>query len=180
MAIDQRSGGEMTSENEEVFINETAIRAKKVGKPSDYIDAEQDIIAAISYAKKKYKSPLILWGSSYSSTLALYIAEENKLVDAVVSFSPGNYLSKFKGSLIDKLPNLKKPSFITSSKQEAGGITQLLSKTTLGEDQFHFKPNGAGFHGSKALWANQVGGDEYWIAIEAFLAALKTSFASTN
>jgi len=180
MAIDQRSGGEMTSENEEVFINETAIRAKKVGKPSDYIDAEQDIIAAISYAKKKYKSPLILWGSSYSSTLALYIAEENKLVDAVVSFSPGNYLSKFKGSLIDKLPNLKKPSFITSSKQEAGGITQLLSKTTLGEDQFHFKPNGAGFHGSKALWANQVGGDEYWNAIEAFLAALKTSFASTN
>ena len=176
MAVDQRSGGEMKNENGDVFINETSIRAKKDGKPTDYIDAEQDIVAAVAYAKKLYKSPLILWGSSYSSTLALYIAEENELVDAVVSFSPGNYLKQYKGSLVDKLPNLKKPLFITSSKQEAGGIKQLLSKTTLMDGQVYFKPNGAGYHGSKALWANQVGGDEYWSAIDAFLAVLKTLF----
>ena len=180
IAIDQRSGGEMKSKNGDVFINETSIRAKKQGKPTDYIDAEQDIVAAINYAKKRYKSRLVLWGSSYSSTLALYIAEENNLVDAVVSFSPGNYLSEYKGSLIDKLPNLKKPLFITSSKQEAGGIEQLLSKTTLGGDQVHFRPNGSGYHGSKALWPNQKGGHEYWNAMDAFLEALKTSFVGTN
>jgi len=180
MAIDQRSGGEMKSENRDVFVNETSIRAKKEGKPTGYIDAEQDIIAAIAFAKQTYKSPLILWGSSYSSTLALYIAEEHEAVDAVVSFSPGNYLSEHKGSLIDKLPNLKNPVFITSSKQEVGGINQLLDKTTLGDHQVCFKPNGEGYHGSKALWPKQKGGDEYWNAIDAFLEKLKIRFSSKN
>jgi hypothetical protein len=89
-------------------------------------------------------------------------------------------LSEHKGSLIDKLPNLKKPVFITSSKQEVGGINQLLDKTTLGDHQVCFKPNGEGYHGSKALWPKQKGGDEYWNAIDAFLEKLKIRFSSKN
>lgn len=175
IAIDQRSGGEMKSANGDVFQNETFLQAEKEGKPTEYLDAEQDIVAAIKYAKNRYNSPLILWGSSYSSTLALYVAIENDAVDAVVSFSPGDYAAEAKGSLIDKLPNLKKPAFITSSKQEAVYINKLLEKSTLNEDQVYFKPEGNGYHGSRALWPNQTGGEEYWIAIDKFL---KKTFAN--
>lgn len=182
IAIDQRSGGEMksTDNTDNSYVNETFLRAKKEGKATEYLDAEQDIIAAVKYAKNIHKSPLILWGSSYSSTLALYIALENDAVNAVISFSPGNYLSKSKGSLIDKLPNLKKSAFITSSKQEIVYIDQLLEKTTLNENQVHFKPKGTGYHGSKALWPKQTGGEEYWVAIDKFLEKTKEMFANKN
>jgi hypothetical protein len=43
-----------------------------------------------------------------------------------------------------------------------------------------FKPNGEGYHGSKALWPKQKGGDEYWNAIDAFLEKLKIRFSSKN
>ncbi|MTI33585.1 alpha/beta hydrolase [Xanthovirga aplysinae] len=164
IAIDQRSGGPIASKP-----NETTQRALKANKSTEFIDAEQDIIAAINFAFNKYKRPVILWGSSYSSTLALYIAMENEKVDAVISFSPGNYLSEYKGDLINQLPNLKKPMFITSSKYEAPGIKELISKMTLNKHQVHFTPNGNGHHGSRALWPNQEGEEEYWKAIDHFL-----------
>ena len=44
VAIDQRSGGPIIDSP-----NETTLRAIKANKPIDYLDAEQDIIAAINY-----------------------------------------------------------------------------------------------------------------------------------
>ena len=66
-----------------------------------------------------------------NETTFCYIALENNDVDAVVSFSPGNYFEKTKGSLINKLSNFKKPLFITSSKQEIIGINNLLKRPKL-------------------------------------------------
>ncbi len=168
VAIDQRSGGPISNQP-----NETNLRARKAGKPTSYLDAEQDILAAIDYVANRYQKPSILWGSSYSSTLALYIAASNDKVSAVVSFSPGNYFAKEKGSLIDILPTFKKPMFITSSKEEIKYIDELLRKMDLNDKQIHFKPEGTGYHGSRSLWQGMPGGDEYWKAIKAFLAELK-------
>lgn len=167
IAIDQRSGGPIANK-----VNETTLAALEAGKPIDFLDAEQDMIAAINYGKDKYDEPLILWGSSYSSTLALYLATENEDVEAVVSFSPGNYLAEEKGSLIEKLDRLEKPMFVTSSKREAASVTELLSAMTLSENQIQFIPEGAGHHGSRALWTNQSDGEEYWAAIQSFLKKL--------
>ncbi len=164
VAIDQRSGGELREHQ-----NMTHNNAVKQNKPTEYFDAEQDIRAAINYVYKKYQRPIILWGSSYSSTLALYIASENEKISAVISFSPGNYFADKKGSLIDKLENFSKPMFVTSSKKEASGITKLLQKMHLNINQTQFIPSGNGYHGSKALWEGQKGGEEYWKAIDAFL-----------
>lgn len=91
IAIDQRSGGTLFEKE-----NETFERAKKLGKPTDYLDAEQDIQAAIEYAYKKYNKEIILWGSSYSSTLALFLANSNNKVKAVIAFSPGDYFADKK------------------------------------------------------------------------------------
>ena len=41
-------------------------------KTTEFVDAEQDILAAIKWAGLNYpQAKLILWGSSYSSSLAL-------------------------------------------------------------------------------------------------------------
>ena len=168
IAIDQRSGGPIGNK-----INETAIRALEDGKATDYIDAEPDIIAAINYAVARYGKPIILWGSSYSSTLALYIAAENNNVSAIVAFSPGNYLSEYKGSLTDVLTGFEKPMFVTSSKREAESVKSLLQKVDMNENQILFEPLGEGHHGSRALWKSQQGGEEYWIAVNEFLTSIK-------
>ncbi len=168
MAIDQRSGGPIGSAQ-----NETYLEAKRQAKTTDFLDAEQDMIAAIDYAHERFGRAVILWGSSYSSTLALYIAVNNDKVNSVVSFSPGNYLAEDKGSLIDLLEGFNKPMFITCSKNEIPYAEELLQKLEMNEAQTFFQPEESGHHGSRALWTNQIGGEEYWAAIETFLSQLK-------
>ncbi|NRA11342.1 MAG: hypothetical protein HRT57_05230, partial [Crocinitomicaceae bacterium] len=97
----------------------------------------------------------------------------NDNVDAVVSFSPGDYFSDEKDPLVEILPKFKKPMFVTSSKREVEDLTALLSGMTLTKDQIQFIPEFEGYHGSKALWKGQPNGDEYWNAIEAFLKKVK-------
>ncbi len=168
MAIDQRSGGPIGNTQ-----NETYLRAVAADKGTDYLDAEVDIVAAINYIKANFSDKVILWGSSYSSTLALYLAIEKEEVSAVISFSPGNYMADEKGSLSEMLNDFKKPMFVTSSNYEAKSITALLKKHKLGNKQTHFIPEGPGHHGSRALWKNQQGGEEYWTVITAFLNSIK-------
>ena len=168
MAIDQRSGGPIGDKQ-----NLTHSRARELNKGVDYIDAEPDIKAAILYLNIKFNSEVILWGSSYSSTLALYLAAEMDEVSAVLSFSPGNYMADKKGSLIDVLSDFEKPMFLTSSKYEAKALSELLSKHKLTKNQIQFVPEENGYHGSRALWINQTGGEEYWLAVELFLKQLK-------
>ena len=168
IAIDQRSGGPITDKQ-----NWTNIRALQQGLGVDYLDAEQDITAAVDFAAEVYKGTLILWGSSYSSTLALYIGMANDNVDAVVSFSPGDYFALERQSLAEMLPNFKKPMFVTSSKREVKDLTALLAGMTLGKNQVHFAPDSSGYHGSKALWKGQQDGEEYWEAVEGFLENVK-------
>jgi len=168
MAIDQRSGGPIGDKQ-----NLTFLRAQKQEKGITYLDAESDIRAAIHYAATKFNTKIILWGSSYSSTLALYLASEMEEVSAVISFSPGNYFADKKGSLVDILSQFEKPMFLTSSKYEAEGVSKLLTKHQLNKSQVQFIPEGNGHHGSRVLWLNQIDGEEYWMAVELFLNQLK-------
>jgi dienelactone hydrolase len=168
LAIDQRSGGPISS-----MQNETVNRALQKNKETSFFDAEQDIVAAINYTAQKYKKPVILWGSSYSSTFALYLGRDNQNVLAVVAFSPGNYFEAQKGSLVDFLSDYKKPFFITSSKQEIPSIKELLKKTNFTENQTWFQPSQFGRHGSSSLWDYPYESNEYWKAVNVFLDKLK-------
>lgn len=168
VAIDQRSGGPLGEEE-----NETTLKAIALGKPIDYLDAEQDIVAAVNYASNKYNKKIILWGSSYSSTLALWIALENKNVAAVISFSPGDYFIEEKGSLTEKLKNLNKPMFVTSSKTEAVEINTMLANVQMDSTKIQFTPKSIGKHGSRALWQTSEDNQEYWTAVSNFLESLK-------
>jgi alpha-beta hydrolase superfamily lysophospholipase len=85
LAIDQRSGMKVFG-----VTNETSLRAKQKGLPTGYLDARQDIEAAIDYAcSLNNAQPIILFGSSYSAALALLIATQSSKVKAVVTFSAG-------------------------------------------------------------------------------------------
>ncbi|HRH11239.1 MAG TPA: alpha/beta hydrolase [Bacteroidia bacterium] len=168
LAIDQRSGGGLVEE-----FNETNLAALKKNLPVDFLDAKKDIEAAVDFASKKYKSKIILWGSSYSSALALHIACENENVKAVICFSPGDYFDKELGSVIKKMSTCTKPMFITSSREEAPEISKMLFPAKLKKGQIQFVPDSAGFHGSRALWKTSANNEEYWKAINIFLSDLK-------
>ena len=168
LAIDQRSGGPIS-----VYQNETMNRALKENRSIDYLDAEKDIISAVKWAYIKSKRPVILWGSSYSSTLALYVAMSNNQVGAVIAFSPGNYFSEVKGNLKEMLPNYNNPMFITSTKYENIHVKQFMSNVILKDKQIVFAPETEGYHGSQALWVGQPEGDQYWVAITNFLNLIR-------
>lgn len=171
LATDQRSGGIMSRDGIHP-INATYNRANAAGLPTEYLDAEQDIIAAINYLHQKTQGPIILWGSSYSSTLALYNGLNNDKIAAVISFSPGDYFSAQKGSLIPLIKASTTPFFITSSQKEAEAVQNLVQDKALSKQQVQFIPKADGYHGSRALWASNVGNEEYWIALMSFLESL--------
>ncbi len=168
LAIDQRSGGPIGN-----MPNGTNLAAQEKGLGTDYLDAIGDIHAAVEYMSGKYNQPVILWGSSYSSTLVLYEATKNENVSAVVSFSPGDYFADSLGSLVPLLAVCPKPMFLTSGSWEVEGVSQLIAGKALSANQVQFVPKGDGYHGSMALWPGQEGGEEYWEAITSWLGQLQ-------
>ncbi|MEW6468290.1 MAG: alpha/beta fold hydrolase [Bacteroidota bacterium] len=168
LAIDQRVGGPMDS-----LPNETALEANKTGKPAEQLDALKDIHAAVNFMAAKYGRPVILWGSSYSATLALYAGTENPNVRAMIVFSPGDYYADSKGSLRERLAELNKPLFATSSKEEAPELSAMLSAVKNKALVSQFIPASRGQHGSRALWTSDENHGEYWAAITIFLENIK-------
>jgi dienelactone hydrolase len=163
LAIDARSGKEANG-----IKNETAALAQKKKRASGYLDAEQDILAAINYANKKSGKKVILVGSSYSASLALKIATNNDKVSAVIAFSPGEYFGAAL-SLKDAIKTLDKPVFATSSKEEAPELSVLMKNIKSG-NKTQFIPNSPGDHGSKALWKEtNPNYHEYWMALLMFM-----------
>lgn len=168
MAIDQRSGGAVNK-----VVNETAKRAKQAQKETGFVDAEQDMIASLKFARKNYADgKLILWGSSYSSALALRIAGENeKLVDAVLAFAPGEYFGRFKKPkdwIETSAKKIKVPAFVTSAKNEFRNW-KAIYEAIPGNTKSKFVPETRGNHGSRALWQKFDDHRDYWTAVKAFL-----------
>jgi len=162
MALDQRSGKEVNG-----VVNQTAKLAKEKGKPSSYKDAKQDIEAAIDYCYKLNKSKtIILIGSSYSASLVLLIATNNKKVSAVAAFSPGEYLKGVQ--VTESISELNKPIFVTSSKQEIPQVEGIISKVKS-TNKIQFKPKLKGIHGSRMLWKSTKGSQDCWKSFTQFL-----------
>lgn len=160
LAIDQRSGKSVNG-----VKNQTHWDAQEKGRPTNYPDAEIDLIAAINYLVIRYQQDVILLGSSYSASLALKLANEHDRVRAALAFSPGEY---FRGTInvSQSLQGIAKPIFVTSSRSEASSVRELLREV----EAVHFVPKAMGAHGSKVLWSTHKGREEYWEALKAFLA----------
>lgn len=166
LAIDQRVGNEVNG-----IKNETARAAMKRGLNPSYLDAEQDMIAALDYLYERYKRPITILGSSYSASLALKIANNNPKVASVILFSPGEYFDDKQ--LVNKsIQSFSKPIFVSSSLEESDAVTDLL-KDVNSRIKIQYIPASRGDHGSKVLWAESLYNQEYWIALMSYLNKLK-------
>lgn len=162
LAIDQRSGMKVFGET-----NETKDRAKAKGLPTGYLDAKPDIEAAIDYAYAlNDEKQIILFGSSYSASLALLISTQNDKVKATIAYSPGEYLKGI--NLSNEIKGIKRLTYATSPKVEIKQVTDVM-KNVNPKFIEHFKPTVDGFHGSKTLWKSVSGHDTYWSSLEKFL-----------
>lgn len=169
LAIDQRSGNAING-----VQNETVLQAQQKGMKTDYADALPDLRAAMDYVLKNYKNrKIILWGSSYSSSLVFILANQYKNdVCAILSFSPGEYF-KYDGQEISYYAKTTEcPVFITSAGNEFELCDPIYKAIPAKEKRFFF-PDFNGKHGSKALWKENEGSDVYWTEVIKFLETLK-------
>jgi len=159
LAVDQRSGGSFNG-----VRNETAAR---LGRNPGYEAALPDIIAAGLYARKVMKARKVaIFGSSYSSSLVLVVAGDNPgFADAVLSFSPGEYLSN-KRRVRTAAAKITVPVFLTAARSEMGRVGAIAK--AIKSPHVVFKPKGVGKHGASALLIKNRA--EYWVALEGFLA----------
>lgn len=165
LAIDQRSGGTYNGQE-----NETAKGA--AGTYWVHADALPDLEAALLWARQKQPAGKILvWGSSYSAALAIVLAGEHPEISGVLSFSPAEYFDG-KPSVREAAAKVRVPVFITSSNREAPATRQIF-EATASADKTQFVPEGAGFHGSRTLLPKTKATEEYWKAIDAFLAKFR-------
>ncbi|UII26308.1 dienelactone hydrolase family protein [Fulvivirga maritima] len=171
LAVDLRSGGAVND-----VQNETNINALKASKNTRYVDAYQDMQAAVKYGSSRLtKGKLIVWGSSYSSSLALKLAGEmSDKVDAVIAFSPGEYFSSQgvgRDYITSGASRVTQPVFVTSARSEKNNWWGMYVSIPSEEKQYYL-PETAGNHGAKALWSEYADSDEYWMALSGFLKSI--------
>lgn len=158
LAIDQRSGGSLfgaknqTNENFEGYAG--------------YLESLPDLETALAWATGEGYETILVWGSSYSSSLVFLLAAAHPEVDGILSFSPGEYLGDTH-SVKDAAAKVTVPVFVTSSKYEADDAKEIFD-VVASADKEQFVPEGFGDHGSSALLRKDK--DEYWTAVKAFLA----------
>lgn len=164
LAIDQRSGGSLYGPNE---------TASRLGKQASYEDAKPDLAAALDWAAARHL-PIVLWGSSYSAALVFEVAaEHDDQVNAVIAFSPGEYLRN-KGVVARASAQVHAPIYVTSSPDadEVRAARAILAASPA-RVKTQFVPK-AGVHGSSTLIEarDPRGAAENWDHVLAFLAAL--------
>ncbi|NND72730.1 MAG: alpha/beta fold hydrolase [Rhodothermales bacterium] len=83
IAIDQRRGGSRLG-----GTNRTVDKLEAAG--FTYCDAYPDLQSTLAYAVESgFDGQIIVWGSSYSATLAIQLASRySEIIDAVLAFSP--------------------------------------------------------------------------------------------
>lgn len=169
MAVDLRNGNEVNG-----IVNETSDRAFEQDLDINYIATLPDIEASIKYTQKHLASDkLIIWGSSYSASLVLVVANHTPEVDAVLAFSPGEYYKKQgKRYIQQNVTHLKKAVFITSSKEEEKYWKDIY-QTIPSKKKVFYLPRSKGVHGAKALWENNPSHQGYWQAVTDFLEDIR-------
>ena len=168
MAVDLRSGESVNG-----VENKTFLFADSLGLETRYVDAYDDMKAAISYARRKYPgAKLIVFGSSYTASLSIKLASDfPSIISGVVAFSPGEYFSKFGWNReITQISasNVRCPVFITSAREEKESWQKIYDAIPV-QSKVSFVPQANGKHGSKALWSAFPESKEYWSALSGFL-----------
>jgi pimeloyl-ACP methyl ester carboxylesterase len=166
LAIDSRLGGGLFE-----AVNRTVDRNPI--KDWKYCDAYPDLVAALDHAKAQAPGrKVVVWGSSYSATLALRLAAERPGdVAAVLAFSPASGPAMGDCQPVPYAARTKVPVLVVRPKKE-------LDEPLRRDDFEAFKKQGhetwiadPGAHGSSTLVSDRAGGDvsATWTAVLGFL-----------
>ncbi len=163
LAIDQRAGGSLYGKNE---------TAAALGRDSDYLEARPDLQAALDWAHTQ-KLPIILWGSSYSSSLIFPLAADHPQgIVALLSFSPGEYFDQDKQMIRRAAAKVTVPVLIasTNSKEEIGEADPIMAALPKSARNERYVPE-HGVHGSSTLIVsrNAAGAEANWREVLGFL-----------
>ena len=169
LAVDLRSGEEVNG-----IENMTYKFADSLNMPTRYTDSYTDMRAALSYVKRTYpNSKIILFGSSYSASLAIKLAADfPEGISGVVAFSPGEYFSKFgwKHDIIQiSASRVKCPVFITSATNEQENWQRIYDAIPGNSKVSFVSETERGKHGAKTLWKIFPENTVYWKALQGFL-----------
>lgn len=141
LAIDQRSGGSLFGGR-----NETVAR---LGKSTGYLAAMPDLEAAMAWARAHKYTTIVAVGSSYSSSLVLLLAARHaEAIDAVASFSPGEYFAD-KDLVKRAAAKVTVPVYITTDPKEEDNVDDVL-RDARGANITRYRPV-AGVHGASTL-----------------------------
>jgi dienelactone hydrolase len=172
LLVDQRAGGEMWGAK-----NVTA----STSEHEDYSSAYPDLVAALKWAEDQGYKRIVAWGSSYSASLVLRLASEHETVDAVVSFSPGEYFDS-KGLVAGWNEKVTVPCFFAATSEELiAGVYAIVDTKpkARGREQDIVFGTKDGVHGSSALRSdkNPKDAEKYWEKLELFFKTFESGGA---
>ena len=170
LAIDQRVGGQ-------VYGNYNRTVANMSSNNFNYCDAYPDLEAALNYIlENNFSGKKIVWGSSYSGSLAVKLANQYQdKIDGVLAFSPasGGPLQPCKAD--NYFETLKLPLLLLRPKQEMQRESSKNQFALAKENghQTYIAENGV--HGSSLLVKDRVQNntDKNWNAVFTFLNKIK-------
>ena len=166
LALDQRSGNGWLG-----VANETAARAKAAGTPQDYHDAKPDLVRAAAWARELgFKGRLAILGSSYSAALAVILGSEVEGIDAVIAFSPGDYVQP-RGSVFEGAKKLKVPTLIVCPLNEKAQAKPIHDVVGSDEADFHAFPKAV--HGASMLYRSAQAEEIWRVLLQFLLGTLK-------
>ncbi|WP_109830660.1 alpha/beta hydrolase [Reichenbachiella versicolor] len=169
VAVDLRSGNLVNG-----VRNQTNADAKRLMKPTSYLDAYPDMVAALDFVKSYCDgAPIIVLGSSYSASLSIRLSSEYSSISALILFSPGEYFSS-AGKGRDYIQTLAEkvtvPSLIMSSYDEQENVKLIYAKLSSESKIFFYPIDSPGNHGAKALYTKFYDHKLYWERVMSFLA----------
>ncbi len=173
LAIDLRSGGQYYGSYNRTLAN---IPTNRFGDGYGYCDAYNNLESALDFVNDSgFSGHKIIWGSSYSATLAIQLANNRPNdIAGVLAFSPAS-----GGSMKNCLPDvyfetLKLPLLLLRPPNEMKSENSIL-QFELAKTYNHqtFVPQ-YGVHGSSMLVEDRVGNnvDETWDIVFSFLKAI--------
>lgn len=169
IAVDQRSGGQRYGS-----YNRTVARIAE--NNFSYCDAYADLESALDYlVKADFSGRKILWGSSYSASLAIKLANDRpEAVDGVLAFSPASGGPMQACRPDEYFATLQVPLLLLRPKREMEipSVNEQFELARENNHQVYVAENGV--HGSSMLVAKRVKADvaENWHIVDSFITSV--------
>jgi dienelactone hydrolase len=165
LVVDQRAGGSLWGEEN--------ITASQYEGEVSYMDAYIDMQAAIEWVAEQGYKTIIAWGSSYSASLVLKLASEDDRIDAVLSFSPGEYFDD-KRVVAEWNSRVDVPRFFAATADEIEDDVLDIYMAAPDTNKQVMKGFRDGIHGSSTLREDKCPQryEDYWKGVEEFFAGL--------